>query len=302
MRRLIFAALVLAAAAPAGVPAAVGAQPVPARDLLDFPIGTVAEAPALASTVGDGLWNPATVLLANGQRAHVALAALATSAQQGVSAQTLAAAVHLPQDLTVGLGVVRAGVRDLQRTLTDPQTVGDIPYGTTVGSLTVARRLSWATGGIAVRYRTGELDGVTRGVLGLDAGAVTRAPTWRDLRVGMASYLWRPAVTSDDRPAITAATDARLAGTSEVRELRAGASLVATRAFGTDSYVHLAGRSGRFAMRGGVVRTRAFGLTSWSTRLGVGLHYARYVVAFSREEGQSGLSPSYQFTLSSSYQ
>lgn len=298
MRRLIFAALVSGAAA-ASPPA--WAQDVPARDLLDFPIGTVAEPAALAATVGDGLWNPATAHLA-GPRARVGIGALSSSAQQGVTVQTAYVAALFPRATTVALSYVRAGVRDLQRTDTDPQTLGAISYGTAVASALVARRWAWLQAGLALRYRSGELEQRERGVLGIDGGAVARVRRLRDARLAVSSYLWRPGADDGDRPALAAATDLRLGGTSEARELRAGASLVATRALGNDGYLHVAGRSGRFALSAGVVRTRNWGLTTWGSRLGVGLHYARYVAAFSREENETGLPATYQFTLTSSFQ
>jgi hypothetical protein len=40
------------------------AQQVPGRDLLEFPLGTLAESPALTRQIAGGLWNPATATLA----------------------------------------------------------------------------------------------------------------------------------------------------------------------------------------------------------------------------------------------
>ena len=58
MSRFIFAtlgSLVLTAAA--------AAQQVPGRDLFEFPLGLLAEAPALSMQMTGGLWNPATASL-----------------------------------------------------------------------------------------------------------------------------------------------------------------------------------------------------------------------------------------------
>ena len=295
MRRLIFAALVHV-----GALRAAHAQRVPARDLLDLPVGTLAEPAALATTVGDGFWNPATIILPGDTRARGALSALTTSAAQGIGAQTLSAAVGVASQVTVGLGVVRATLRDLQRTSTDPQTLGDIPYNTTVASATVARRWRWIAAGAALRYRTGELDTRRRDALGIDAGAVGRVPLGNDWRLAVSSYLWTFG-DRGDRPALAAATDVRLAGTRESHELRAGYSLVATRDLGRDDYVHLDGRAGRFTIRGGVLRGTAYDIVTWGSRLGLGLQHARYVVAISREDRETGLPPSYQFTLTTSF-
>jgi hypothetical protein len=296
MRRFIFAALLHV-----GAQGAAHAQGVPARDLLDLPLGTMAEPVALAGTVGDGLWNPATLALAAGTRARIGVAALTTSAAQGVSAQTLSAAVAVRGHTTIGVGLARASLRDIQRTGTDPQTLGEIGYNTMVASATAARTWRWVTAGAALRYRTGELDMRRSATLGADAGVVGRLPLPNDVRVALSSYLWHVGADRADRPAVAAATDLRLGGTTELRELRAGYSLVATRGLGRDDYVHLSGRSGRFMLRGGVLRATAFDVVTWGSRLGVGLQHARYVVGFSREERDTGLPPSYQFTLTTSY-
>ena len=296
MRRLIFAALLLAGARDAR------AQRVPGRDLLDFPIATLGEPVALATIVGDGLWNPATVALPERTRVRVGLAALTTPSSQGVSAQTLTAALAAPGRTTIGVSLIRAGVRDLQRTSTDPQTLGEIGYGTTMASATVAREWRWVTGGAAVRYRWGELDRAREASAGLDAGVVARIPWGSDIRVALSSYLWRFDASMEDRPAILGATDLRLAGTTETRELRGGYSFVATRDLGRDDYLHLGGRSGRLTLRGGLLRATSYEVVTWGSRLGVGLQHARYHVAVSREERDSGLPPTYQFTLTSSFQ
>src|SRR4051812_32923541 len=71
MRRpvVFIAALVLAREA--------GAQRVPGRDLLDFPLGALAEPPVIASS-DVALWNPANIIPAAGNRGRVGFAALQT--------------------------------------------------------------------------------------------------------------------------------------------------------------------------------------------------------------------------------
>ena len=296
MRRFIFAMVGLGS-----VPAAAHAQRVPARDLLDLPLATLAEPVALAGTVGDGLWNPATSALRTDTRARIAVAALTTPDQHGVGAQAFSAVVAVPRRTTVGIGVARASMRDIQRTGSDPQTLGEISYNTTVASATAAREWRWLAAGAAVRYRTGELGTRRRATLGVDAGVVGHIPRGSDLRLALSTYMWTFGATPDDRPALAAATDVRLAGTTELRELRTGYSLVATRGLGRDDYLHLGGRSGRWMLRGGVLRATAYDVVTWGSRLGMGLQHARYTVGFSREERDTGLPPSYQFTLTTTF-
>ncbi|MDA1082336.1 MAG: hypothetical protein O2973_11810 [Gemmatimonadetes bacterium] len=52
-------------------------------------------------------------------------------------------------------------------------------------------------------------------------------------------------------------------------------------------------------VRAGPVRTTAYGTTNVRSRLAVAVRYARYSVGLSREESAAGLTPSYQFILSS---
>jgi hypothetical protein len=40
---------------------------------------------------------------------------------------------------------------------------------------------------------------------------------------------------------------------------------------------------------------------AWRPRLGVGVHYDKYIVGIAREEGVEGLGPVYQFTLNATY-
>src|SRR5687768_10103949 len=132
MRCLNFAA---AAAVVLAGPSA--AQRVPGRDLLQYPLGTLAEAPALAIETGDGFQNPAAIRLASGTRFRGTAVALNTGIDRGVSAQLAAVAVALPQEITVAFSAVRAAIDGIAHTVDDPQPVGrDIPYSTLVLSLT----------------------------------------------------------------------------------------------------------------------------------------------------------------------
>src|SRR5881628_1988534 len=145
MHRLIFATVICGASASVMRP-----QTVPARDLLDFPLGALAEAPALSMQLTSGFWNPAALSLRRDDRVQVGIAALNSPVDQGVSAQLVATAIVLPRNVVGIISVARAGVSDLPRTETDPQTVGAaIPYGTTLGSLGIARRFGTVSVGLA---------------------------------------------------------------------------------------------------------------------------------------------------------
>jgi hypothetical protein len=293
MRHLIFAALL---AAPVVVPA----QIVPGRDLLEFPVGTVAEAPALALQTGDGLWNPALIALPTSKLLRIGAAALVTPSEQGVSSHLLSVALGLADQTTVAISVVRASVTDLVATESDPQSVGaELQYNTLVASITAARRQhKHVVLGAAIRYRNGELDGRHASSLGIDGGLLADGLTQFDIRVGLSTFLWQPANADNERTRYSAAADARVLGTNERREARVGYGFAYTEGLTREHYGFLAGRQGVLEGRVGLARMDAYGRNSTRMRLGLGLHYARYIIGIGRDENGAGLEPIYQFTLS----
>jgi len=277
-----------------------GAQPVPARDLWVFPIGAIFEPPALASQPGAGLWNPATVAVPAGERFRVGVASLTTGNAQGVDGQLLSGSWRRASGTTVAISVARASVGGLVRTDSDPQSVGSIPYHSTLTSATVARELiPHLTAGIAVRWRNGRADQDHRDAVAADLGAVLHDLPWRDARVAISSFLWRPGREVDDRPAVMAAADFRVAGTDGIRQTRLGYSEHAVNRGARERGPFVSARFDRVEARAAYVRTTAGSGADNRLRTGLALYYARYAVAVAREEGIAGLGPVYQFTLSS---
>ena len=275
------------------------AQPVPGRDLLRFPLGTMDRAPALGSALGDGLGNPASVALLDSMTLHVGIAAVQTSSQQGVTLQLGAFVARLPEDFLVSASFARAAVSDLVRTETDPQSLGeDIPYATQLVSVGVAKRIGYLSGGASLRYRRGELDMNTQGELGADFGVLASGLPLRDLSVGVASFLWRPGRSPDQFTAINIAGDVRLAGSSALRQLRAGYSSSAIVSGAREEFAFAHARYGIWEGRAGLARDIVHGTQPWRTRLGITVHVAPYAVGIAREENGAGLDAIYQFTLS----
>jgi hypothetical protein len=295
MRRIIFAACVSAS-----LTVRAGAQTVPGRDLLDFPVGTLAEAPTLSTHMAGGHWNPAAAMLPPGSRGRLSVAALDASAEQAVSSQMLAAALAVPGDLTAALSVVRASVEDLRRTDTDPQTIGgDLQYSAMVVSAAVARRVAqYLTAGLAARYRSGVSAGIRESVIGMDGGLMAEGLPFRDARIGVSSHLWRPGSHGRDRATFSAAGDVRTAGRGPLREVRAGYGYAYAERETFEHYLFASARQGPLEGRGGAVRLVRHGEGEWRLRLGVGVHRGRYVVGVARDESGAGLAPTYQFTLS----
>src|SRR5689334_13007421 len=124
MRRAAISCLLLLAA-----PAVCRAQRVPGRDLLDFPLGTLADAPALATATGLGLANPAAIWMPSGHLGRISVAAVQTPADVGVTLQAIAGAVSLPQQVVASFSFIQGSINDIPRTDFDPQSLpGDIPY------------------------------------------------------------------------------------------------------------------------------------------------------------------------------
>ena len=295
MRCLNFAAVAaIVLAAPSD------AQRVPGRDLLHYPLGTLAEAPSLALDSGDGFQNPAAVQLPDGTRIRGTVVALNTGTDRGISAQLASAAVALPQQITVGFSAVRAAINGIGHTLDDPQPIGrDIPYSTLVLSLTGARRsVEHVTSGVAVRYRTGEVDGVRRSTFGLDGGVIAHRVFGYDARIGVSSFLWGPGTDDGKDAAFNAAVDSKVVGPDSTHQARVGYSFSNGDGASSGHYVFASGQFARWIGRVGVARTEAFGSRDTAIRLALGVRYARYTVGLSREESAGGFDPTYQFVLS----
>src|SRR5690349_7716633 len=276
------------------------AQRVPGRDLLHYPIGSLAEAPSLALDSGDGFQTPAGVRLPSGAKIRGSAVALNTGTDRGVSAQLLSIAVALPQEITVAFSAAHAAIDGIGHTVDDPQPIGrDVPYSTVVLSVTGARQsLDHVTSGVALRYRSGEVDGVRRSTVGLDAGVIADRIWGHDARIGLSSFLWGPGSGDGQDASFSGAFDVRAVGADSTRQARVGYSYTFADGASDGHYVFISGRFARSIARAGVARTSAFGANDTAVRLALGLRYARYTVGLSREESAGGFDPTYQFVLS----
>jgi hypothetical protein len=297
MRHLVFALAIAAL-----VPAVAAAQRVPGRDLLQFPLAALDRPAALPTDLADGLGNPATLVSLNGAKFRVGAAALQTPETQGVTAQLLSAAHSLSERIVVGLSAARWSVDDIPSTTTSPDvTDGDVSYGTAMLSMSAARRNTRNVSvGLSLRARTGAIGGARRTGVAVDGGVLIDS-LWRDARLGIASFLWRPAQTGDERTTLHVAGDLRVWGTSAAREARAGVAADFTEPDERLEFLYASGRQGPLAVRLGLARTVRWENGPWRARLGVGFHYDKYVVAVAREEGAHGLGAVYQFTINVTY-
>jgi len=290
MCRIMFAAVAAAAAL-----SPLKAQQVPGRQLYDFPLGTMAEAPALASAVGGGFWNPATLALRDGDRLLASVSALTSDIEQGVSMQLGTLAYAVRPGLTAGLSVASASVSDLLRTDTDPQSIGDaIPFKSAVVSGMLAAVHGFSSFGVAIRRRTGTVDRSSGHATSIDVGGVVDRPLGLPLRAGVSSFLLSPS-RQLERASGLGAVEGYLPRTAG--DARLGISWQQDEGGGSERFIYAAGHASLFDLRGGVARQTAFGSSTTRVRLGVGIHYAHYLVGVAREDGTAGLGASYQFVL-----
>jgi hypothetical protein len=255
---------------------------------------------SLALDSGDGFQNPAAVRLGDATKVSGTVVAQNTGTDLGVSAQLASIAVALPDDITVGFSAVRAAVTGIGHTLDDPQSIGrDVPYSTLVLSLSGARRsIEHLTSGVAVRYRTGEVDGVRRSTFGLDGGVIADRLLGYDARIGVSSFLWGPGAGDGKDASFSGAVDAKIVGPDTTHQARAGYSYSFADGASAGHYFFLSGRYARWIARAGIARTDAFGSTDTAMRLAFGVRYTRYTVGLSREDSAGSFDPTYQFVLS----
>jgi hypothetical protein len=274
-----------------------GAQRVPGRDLLDFPIGALAE-PSVMAGSDVALWNPANIIPAAGNRGRLGFATVQTPTDLGISVVGFAVAAALPRALGASISAVRGSVVGIPRTTTDPTTVpGDIAYNTTMFSAAFARRSENVTAGVALRYRTGTVDMETRGAVGVDGGLLADSILGFPVRGALSTFLWRPANGADEETAYSGALDTELYRLDSTLVARGGYAITLVEQRTAEQYLFAGASSKRIEVRAGVARYQSAGEREWSLRLGTGLQYGRYHIGVAREGARDGLGGIYQFTL-----
>lgn len=295
MSRLTFAAL-----ASVLVSAPAVAQRVPARDLLEFPLGLLADPPALSTRMPASLWNPASRSADSSARAEIGLAGLTTPQNQGAQLGMIGGEYRFRPGLSAALSFAQASVSDIIHTETDPQSIGgEIPYGTSLLSagLAMTRQHSsfgiWSAG-LATRYRWATVDQDHGGAFSLDGGIIVDKILGTPLRGAASTFLL--SARSAEAATFMAAVDAPVLRRDSTI-VRAGYSASVTQSHGRDDYVFTSIDYRWFNATGGFDWSTAFGDQDRRVRLAVGLRYASYVVAVGREDGAAGLGANYQFLV-----
>jgi hypothetical protein len=269
------------------------------RDLLELPVGTVAEPAALAALARDGLGNPALILLEPGHLARLVAAALDGPSEQGVSAQLVSVSFPLGSRSAFAVTGVRAGVDGIPRTVSDPQSVGgDVPYSSLVASVALASHVApRLDAGVALRHQKGELDDHVDASWTLDGGVLYHHAELRDLRVAASTYLLKPGSRGgggDVRWSIAA--DVRAAGGDAV-QLRTGYAFSRNSGLGTEHYLYASTRLDMLEVTAGLRHLTVHASSSVRARFGIALRSRSLHVGLAREENAAGTAPMYQVVM-----
>lgn len=303
MRHLLFAASIGAALCLSTQVTNAQSVPVPGRGLLDFPLGTLGEVPALATATGGGLTNPATLVIGSAGPLSASIASLNAAGQRGVDGQ-FASVAGQQGAVTLGASVARLGVGGLDHTGdSDPQVLGTVPYSTYLISAVAARRLGGPLRnrlalGMALRYRSAHLDTTSASTALADLGAAADGLFGRrDVRLGVSTYLWRPGAESVERPGIHAGGDLRVVGPDATHEARLGLAYDATRGATREQGVYVAGRWTSIEARAAMVRASDFDDRQTRARFALGFRSRRLLVGVGHEATAGGFGSIWQFTL-----
>ncbi len=295
MSRFTFAAL-----AALLLSSAAAAQQVPGRDLLEFPLGLLADAPALSTRMPATLWNPAATVLSPGARGNIGFAGLTTPKQQGVDLEMLGGSARI-RGITASLSYAQAGVNDILRTDTDPETQsGSVPYQTSLVSVGVAATRAAYSFGAAARIRSAHFDTDQSRVFSFDVGVLANSVAGTPLRIGASTFLFSPS-RSKEAALYTAAADFPFYSRDTSVVVRGGYSISHTEGRGREDYVFSTASYHELDGSVGFAEVNAFGHSAQRLRLGIGLHHAGYNIAFGREDGAAGIAASYQVILTRTF-
>lgn len=289
MRRFIFAAVSSLVLGNSAV-----AQDVAGRDLFEFPLGLLADAPALSTRMSAGLWNPAASALSGPNRASFGFAGLTTPKEQGVGLQMIGGEYRVRPALTASLSFAQASVSDILRTTTDPIAVGgEIAYGTMLASAGMAETLGNLSLGAATRYRWSQLDTQHTGAFSFDVGGILDHVAGTPVRVAASTFLLSP--QRGETATYLGAADVPLIPHDSLLSLRGGYSVDYTNGRGAGQYIFTSATYRQLDGSLGFDYSTAFGNVSERFRIGFGLRYAGYSVAVGREDGGAGVGANYQF-------
>jgi hypothetical protein len=123
----------------------------------------------------------------------------------------------------------------------------------------------------------------------------------RKWRAGASTFLWSPGGRHEN-PRFSGGADVALWGRDTITTTRAGYAFSQTPGKSREHYYFGSSRYRILEVHGGFARETAFHHSNSHIRLGIGLHYARYIVGVGREDNGANVGSTYQFLLSSVFQ
>jgi len=296
------AALLLLAAGGIAGPGKVVAQPGIATDLWRLAAGTLVVPPALADDGSAALWTPAVQLPRSEAGLRVAVEAIHSPSDIGISGGIASVAFRAGRVGTVNVVYGRMGVDGLVRTETSPEGIGgDIPVYNEVLSVGLARTVApGLVAGIAARALSGRLDIISSSQLGLDLGLRYAGPS--RFSFGVATRFFDPMLrASEGGASYSAAVSYRTAegqalGTTADLRFRYGAGWAHGEGMQHLLSVGLA-LGGVVQLDGGAAREETAGFEVWRSRFGLSLDVGRYRVYLGRDGGVNGFGATYRFGL-----
>jgi len=285
-----------------GRPVDLLAQPGVASDLWRLAAGTLVVPPALAEDGSAALWTPASLFRGTGAGLRVAIEAIHSPSEIGISGGIASLALRASGLGTINLVYGRMGVDGLVRTETSPEGIGgDIAVYNEVLSLGIARAVApHLVAGIAVRSLSGRLDIVQASQVGLDVGLRYSGPS--RLSLGLATRFFDPALrASEGAASYSAAIGYRTAegqawGTTADIRFWYGAGWA--HGEGMQHLLTVGLNLGDVAeVDVGAAREETAGIEVWRSRLGILLQVGAYRVYLGRDGGVNGFGATYRFGL-----
>jgi len=276
------------------------AQASVASDLWRIAAGTLVVPAALAEDGSAPLWTPA-VVLAGEEHYRFGVEAVHAPAEVGVSGGILAFTARAGTRSAVSLTYARLGIGSVGYTETSPEIVGgSLEIYNQTASLGLAHAFSGAlTGGVAVRYLSGQLAFATRSQFGLDVGAQLAGSP--HLRLGVTTHFFDPGFSSASQAAnYSVGAEVRtggfqLWGSRSTALMRYGL----TAGHGDTQHLLSAGLTlgTSLYLDGGAARENIATDVVWRSRLSLGIGAGRYTVRIARDGGVNDFGATYRFGL-----
>jgi len=276
------------------------AQASVASDLWRIATGTLVVPAALAEDGTAPLWTPAVVLTGDAHY-RFGVEAVHAPAEVGVSGGILAFTTRTGARTALSLTYARLGLGSVGYTETSPEIVGGaLEIYNQTASLGMAYAFSGAlTGGVAVRYLSGQLAFATRSQFGVDVGAQLVGSS--HLRLGVTTHFFDPGFSSASQAAsYSVGAEARtgafqLWGTRSTALMRYGV----TAGHGDTQQLLSAGLTlgSTLFLDGGAARENIATDVVWRSRMSLGVGAGRYTVRIARDGGVNDFGATYRFGL-----